>query len=104
MAYSTDPAAYTDIQAVLDAAKARGTVTYMVYEDHGTAVNWRHKAYSFRKALIRAAQRKVGMTEGFFPSTPYDNMLLRVEDKRVSINWLPEATGVLTGADGQPIP
>lgn len=76
-------ASYEDVQRVLDAAQIKGGAVYAL-KTRKEAVRWRLRAYAYRKLLIRAEQRRLGLPT--FPvSTPYDTMFLSVEENKVRI-------------------
>lgn len=67
---------YADIQQILDACIASGGEGTVDLPDHGKAMHWRHRAYTFRKKYAEAVHpspspydaltfKKVGETEAF---------------------------------------
>ncbi len=101
-----NPNAYADVAAILDAALAMGGGVYTL-PSHGRAIRWAHRAYSLRLSLRNIQV----LLPGQAPSTPYDNIELRVEDlgkdrraepHKVQI-LLKTAEGVLTDLEGNPL-
>lgn len=59
---------FTDVREVLDAALAGGGGTYTL-ASHGAAVNWRQRAYQFRKLYAESI--------GLHKMSPYDKLTLK---------------------------
>lgn len=99
MPLPTNPRAYTDVAAVLDAALAVGGARYTPPANtRGAAINWAQRAYTFRKLL----QRNAAPPGHEFGPTEYDSLKFRVDGSSVIIERsLP--TGGLTDLEGNPI-
>ena len=99
------PSAFPDIGPILDAALAAGGGAYRPPGDSPqAAIKWRHRAYSFRRAVRHQAQQAGGPFD-FDITTPYDGVVLTIEDgdpTTVLINKAPPI-GRLTTLDGAPL-
>lgn len=91
---------YGDVRKVFDIAVERGGVKYKL-ETHKAAVHWRHRAYQFRKLLFKQAERN-SIVPGQPAETPYDNLVIRIEDNVVIIQPM-ELTGELADLNDEPI-
>lgn len=100
------PSAFADIKPILDAALAAGGGAYRPPGDSpAAAIRWRHRAYSFRRALRYQQAQALGPFD-INPVTPYDGIILTIEDSdptTVLINKQQSLTGRLTTLDGAPL-
>lgn len=104
MGLSTNINTYNDIRRVLDTVLAKGEVARYKTESRADAVRWRLRAYTFRKLLQRQLNETAGTIPGYSPSTPYDNMILRLDDTAVIIDMDGQAIpGELTDETGRPL-
>lgn len=97
-------AQFSDVAAVLDAALANGGGRYEL-PTPGKAIKWRQRAYTLRKTLSKLdAQKKLKLL-GASPSTPYDQMYLRIEphDRCVVLIEILKPEGRLTTLEGAPL-
>lgn len=89
------PAAYKDIQQVLDLVRPAVELGQAVeYEllDEGRAINWRQRANAYRVALRRYEEKLNGQPEGTGTS-PYDDLAFSRTDNIITIKKLtPEGT------------
>lgn len=107
MPRNTHPSAYADIKPILDAALAAGGGVYRPKDRWGNpspkaAVAWRARAYAFRAALLRHQTSDILGK----PSTPYDGMVLRLDDRDptvVLINKM-DPVGELVDFSGRALP
>lgn len=106
MPRNTHPAAYADIQPILDAALAAGGAAYKPRDksgkpSHSAAIAWRARAYAFRNALRQQLDPILGPR-----TTPYDSMVLRIDPSDPTTVWInrPDPVGDLIGLDGKPLP
>jgi hypothetical protein len=67
---------YADIQPILDEA-LRSNGGSVTLASHGAAVNWRHRAYRFRKAFAATALRSPYDTLTF-PKIPADSTTVTI--------------------------
>ena len=93
MALSKNINSYNDIRRVLETVLARGGSARYRTETKAQATRWRLRAYMYRKLLQQQALEAAGDLPGYTPTTPYDDMILRLDD-----------TDVLIAFDGQAIP
>ena len=91
-------ASYLDVQRVLDTALQHGGLRYKL-KSPGAARHWRQRAYTFRRLKQDQAEQTVGDLPGAQPSTPYDQLLLRLEENTVLIGFH-EPIGELYAPDG----
>ena len=104
MPFSRNINTYTDIEAVLQAARKSGVnrCTYTL-ETRGLAVNWRARAYAYRALLRDAAHERLSIP-GYQPTTPWDDMILELApgSRQVVIRFGVEVSGQLS-VNGQPV-
>jgi hypothetical protein len=62
---------------------------------HGEAINWRMRAYQFRRMFQKAAQERENRP-GFFPTTAYDPLMMQIEGKIVYITFREMVQGKLS--------
>lgn len=86
---------YEDVKRILDAALATGGGTYTL-ASHGLAVNWRHRAYRFRKLYATI--------HGEDKMSPYDRLTFKAveaDSSTVTIALMGESqAGVFTPREG----
>jgi len=86
---------FMDIKPILDQALATGGGS-LTFETHGKAVNWRHRAYAFRKAY--AAQLRSGEVSPYdrlsFPKLAPDSRVVRITTHRTDAIFQPDPNGV----------
>lgn len=92
---------YADVDRVLRAARKAGNARYEL-PTRGAAVNWRMRAYFYRKLLTDLARTRAGRVPGFMPTTDFDDMFVEVEPKpstavKITFTRLP---GKLTDESG----
>jgi len=74
--------AFSDVQSVMDQAAARPSGLRYRTESWGQAINFRQRAYRFRKEQQRIARETFGMVPGYISTTPYDDLELFITDSR----------------------
>lgn len=75
--------AYKDVKDVLDTALAHGGGVYTL-PTAGKAIHWRQRAYAFRLLAIEEATSR-SKELGYVPTTPYDTLLLELDENKVRI-------------------
>lgn len=101
MPFSRNLNTYTDVVLVLTAARERGGEVLYKLSSKGAAMNWRARAYNYRKLLVDSARARAGNIKGFVPTTDWDDMLLVLDGEGgVKISFS-AVIGTLTDADGK---
>ena len=94
MPFSKNVNTYSDVAAVLKAARDSGsTIAEYECDTPGIAVNFRARAYAYRK-LLRDIARESVQRPGFHPTTEWDDMILTLDGRIVKIHF-GRTTGVL---------
>lgn len=72
--------AFADVQVVMDrAAESPSGIRYRL-PHWGQIINFRQRCYRFRVQQQKLARVSFGEVPGFFPTTPYDDLELWIED------------------------
>lgn len=100
----TNIGAFNDVRLILDRAMAAGGAVYHA-NNYAHAIKWRARAYTLRSLLYKFSAEEVRNFPGVLPSTPYDQMILKVRpkaenDNRVTIE-IQKPEGKLFTFDGR---
>lgn len=104
-------ASYAPIRLRLEAARAAGGARFQPFSQttgepsKGVAVRWRQSAYTYRTLLTKADVAAHAAIPGYIPSTPWDDMILRIDpaDPTFVIIEFGTGDGAMLGLDGKPI-
>lgn len=98
----TSTATFADITPVLDAALRHGGVQFKL-ETKGKAVQWRQRAYRYRKLLFKLSQERNAGIPGYDASTPYDQLRIDITaEGEVVVAPIPPIPDLMD-LDGNPI-
>ena len=102
MPASNNISSYADIDAQLKQARAMGGAE-IIFASRAEATVWRARAYYYRKLLRRLEEAKHPETPGIAFTTPWDDMLLRIDKAnpfRVRVEFGMKMSGTLQPLSG----
>lgn len=96
MPFPRHVSSYRDIEAVLDTCLRHDKwPAKLSLESPGKAVQWRHRANSFRHVLRKNEEAALGIPAGQGTSI-YDNLIFRLDGPQVIIDKRPTVAGQLS--------
>lgn len=99
---SRDLATYHDVEELLEQARLDPKGIQFDLGSKGSALRWRHRAYTFRKLLREQNAELIADLPGATAATKFDNLVIAVASATVTITKQPHPSNLRT-LNGEPL-